>query len=338
MTDIQPYTAPLPEIATTDTWVPVLADVANLASKIADTDFVPSAYKGNTAAVAASILYGRELGLPPMTALTAIDPIKGTPSLSAEAMRALIFAAGHELRFVESTATRCVIEGRRKGQEAWTRESYTMDEAKQSGDANKNPQYRSRPKEMMVARATSRIARMMFAECIGGFPAPEDIDYDTETTSETSPKTVTIERETARKVEQTPAKNRRKTTPKAAPETQAPAIAQVPVMDGPPLPGEDGFEQIAPTSPAPEPEVVDAEIVDDEPAEPTITPAQSKKLFATLRDLGIDQREPGLEMIGNILGREVESTKTLSKTDASMVIDTLTTMQSQSAPTDDPGF
>ena len=91
-----------------------------------------------------------------------------------------------------------------------------------------------------------------------------------------------------------------------------------------------------------EPEVVEAEIVEDTepPAEPLITPAQSKKLFATLRDLGIAERAPGLEMIGSILGHPIDSTKALTRAEASMVIDTLTQMvaQQDQPPVDDPGF
>lgn len=317
MTELQPYTpAATTDLALTDTWVPVLQDVAYLASRIADTDFVPAAYKGNNAAVAASILYGRELGLPPMTALKAIDPIKGTPSLSSEAMRALIVSAGHHLRFVESTATRCVMEGRRRDEEAWTRVAYTMDEAKSSGDAQKNAQYRSRPAEMMVARCTSRIARMMFADCIGGFPSPEEVEAVAEVVAETAPETVTIAREIEQKPAPTPAKSRRKTAPKTEPKPQ-PAPAPEPAdMDGPPLPGEDGFEDIG--APPAEPE---------QPAEPLRTEAQSKKLFATLRSLGIATRDEGLDMIGSILGHPIESTKELTKAEAVKVIDALESMQ-----------
>jgi hypothetical protein len=53
----------------TDTWTDVLPAVGDLAGKIAATDFVPDAMRGKPAVVAAAILYGRELGMEPMTAL-----------------------------------------------------------------------------------------------------------------------------------------------------------------------------------------------------------------------------------------------------------------------------
>ena len=313
MTEIQPYTPPTTDLAETDSWVPVLESVADLSRKIADTDFVPSVYRGNTAAIAATVLYGRELGLPPMTALAAVDPIKGTPSLSAEAMRALIFAAGHDLRFVESTATRCIIEGRRKGQESWTRVAYTMDEAKTSGDAAKNQQYRTRPAEMLVARCTTRIGRMMFPECLGGFPSPEEVMAMGDSAPQSFPATVTVTAPAMEAPKPEPKPARKKATPKP---TTPPQPQPAPALDGPPLPGEDGFEDIG----APP-------IEDEQPAEPLRTEAQSKKLFACLRSLGIADRDRALEMIGSILGQPIESTKDLTKAHAAKVIDALESME-----------
>jgi hypothetical protein len=297
----------------------VIAPVGDLASKIAGTDFVPKDLRGKPAAVAAAILYGREVGLPPMSALKSINVIHGTPSLEAEAMRALILAAGHELRFEESTATRCILMGRRRGSEDWTTAKYTIDEAKQSGDFNKNPNYKSRPTEMLIARATSRLARMLFADVIGGLQSPEEID---QAEPVAAPAKVTVQRED--KPKPTP---RKKSTPPPKPVAAPEPVA----IDGPPLPGEDGFEDVVPTTPEPAPEeIIDGEVIEE--TGEAITAPQMKKLHATLRDLGIDNRDDGLKMIGDVLGEPVESTKSLTKAQASMVIDTLSAMQAQGEP------
>lgn len=80
-------------------------------------------------------------------------------------------------------------------------------------------------------------------------------------------------------------------------------------------------------SPAPEPEEPP---LDDEPVWPEpvvdvdpITPAQQKALHAALRDAGAGDRDTGLELIASIIGRPVESSKELTKADASRVIDAL---------------
>jgi outer membrane biosynthesis protein TonB len=309
MTDIERYEQ-------TDTWVPVLADVGSLAAKIADTDFVPGAYRGKPAAVAASILYGRELGLGPMTSLAAIDPIKGTPSLSAEAMRALIFAAGHDIRFVETTETRCVLEGRRKGQETWTRVAYTMDEAKKSGDAGKNQQYRTRPQEMMVARATSRLARMLFPEAIGGFPSPEEVDVDHDEAELTPAPTVTVVQEP--KPKRAPAK--RKAPVKTAPK---PAEVEAGPIDEPPLPGEDGYEDLT--------DDTSAQPAQPEPPKDEPSPAMVKALHAALTKAGYGARADKLRFCADIAGRDLESSKDLTRAEVADCLDALQGIVSEPA-------
>lgn len=70
-------------------------------------------------------------------------------------------------------------------------------------------------------------------------------------------------------------------------------------------------------------EVIDGELVEDEPAEPdTITPAQIKKLNTVVSKLGLDrdQKISGLRMV---TGREIESSKDLTKAEAVAAIDSL---------------
>ena len=85
----------------------VLGDVATLSRGICGTEFVPAGLRGSMEKTTAAILYGRELGLPPMTALGSIHVIDGRAGTSAESMRALILQAGHELEIREMTTSRC---------------------------------------------------------------------------------------------------------------------------------------------------------------------------------------------------------------------------------------
>ena len=118
MTELEPYVpraaAPAVLRPDIDSWIAVVGDVAKLASHISDTAFVPDALRGNAAAVAAAILSGREAGVGPMASLQNINVIKGKPGQSALLMRQLALAAGHHIRYVETTDTRCVVEGRRR--------------------------------------------------------------------------------------------------------------------------------------------------------------------------------------------------------------------------------
>ncbi len=78
-------------------------------------------------------------------------------------------------------------------------------------------------------------------------------------------------------------------------------------------------------------DVVEAEV---EPEPGAITPGQLKALHASLRDLGITDREDGLSYISQTIGRIVASTKELAATEASAVIDAIKADVAAQADTD----
>ena len=170
-------------IPATDSWVAVVRDVSTLAAQICDTDFVPESLRwrdgepdfGPAAArVTAVILHGRELGLPPMTALALTHLIKGKPSIAAEAMRSLVLQAGHEIQFVETTGARCIIKGRRQGVKDWTTVEWTLEDVRRARINNQT--YTNYPRQMLAARATAELCRMIFADAIHGMKAVEELD------------------------------------------------------------------------------------------------------------------------------------------------------------------
>jgi hypothetical protein len=269
----------------TDSWVEVLGAVGDLASKISTTAFVPDEMRGNQAAVAAAILTGRELGVGPMTSLQHIHVIKGKPGLSAQLMRSLILSAGHELRYGDTSDTRCVVEGRRRGETEWTKVTFTADQAKRAkinlGDY---------PEDKLVARATSRLARRLFADAIGGLAYTveelEDADQG-QATASAAPSTRTARRAT------------RQAEPAPQVEQAAP-VAAPPVGDQPPL--------------------------DDEPptAPDTITKPQSQKLHALFNECAWTEREDRLRASSAIIGRPLTTSNELTVAEASSIIEVLT--------------
>lgn len=159
----------------TDSWVEILPAVAELANKICGTDFVPKALRNNVAGTAAAIMYGREVGLPPMTSLGNVNVINGRPGLSAVIMRAQVLAAGHEIREDDATTARCVLSGRRRGTDYWQTVEYTFEDAKRAGLANQE-NYRKHPRRMLRARATSELCELMFADVVRGMSSIEDLE------------------------------------------------------------------------------------------------------------------------------------------------------------------
>ena len=75
----------------------------------------------------------------------------------------------------------------------------------------------------------------------------------------------------------------------------------------------------APTKPADQ-----LDVPSDAPTEPAgdlISATQSKKMFAQFGELGIKDRDLGLAYMTDVLGREVETSKSLTKQEASQIIE-----------------
>ena len=343
----------------TDSWMAVVEDVAVLAQRISGTELVPAALRGKAPAIAASILYGREIGLPPMTALRSVYVVNGQVALKAEAMRGLILAAGHELVFTESTSARCVVKGRRKGTEEWSEPiAWTIDDARKANLLRPGSPWHTYPRAMLKARATAELARDLFADVISGFVALEEVDGADPETQHDGTETRTPKRTTRRRTESEatpdePPPAKPSTGVPGFPSTQSHTVRTVgddplPLPDAPasavtddpraaevgtvPLPGEPGYEDdvVTPMTTPPADEVPPSTSDDGSPgggSRDTSTwqtyPAQRTKLHAVLTDLGVGDREVRLALASLVIGRTLESSNDLTRGEASVLIDTL---------------
>jgi hypothetical protein len=315
----------LPARADTDSWTTVVESVALLAAKIAETEFVPRDLRGSIPATAAAILYGREVGLPPMTALSQIAVVEGRPGLSAEAMRALVLAAGHEITFDESTTAKCVIRGRRHRTNTWTTVEWTLDMAQRAGLIRPRSAWTTYPRNMLQARATTELCRLVFPDVIHGFRSVEELgDMDVEPPPEPARKTTTVRRT-------------RKTAAKVPPsETSLPeedkspgeATAQGSPSSQPPPPPDTPLPIDVPTYAAPVPQ--------DEPPERLINTPTRRMLMGQLKRLQLDDasigRERRLALLATIAGRDELSTSSdLTQTEAGAINTVLATARDAQA-------
>jgi hypothetical protein len=145
------------------------------AQKIANTPFVPSAFRGKPEAVFAAILYGEELGIGPMQSLNSIHVIEGKPGMSPELMRGLVARAGHRIDVKEASADRVVLWGKRADNESEATVTWTMEDARLAGLAGRGA-WKTYPRAMLLARATSELCRMIFADVVAGLSyTPEEV-------------------------------------------------------------------------------------------------------------------------------------------------------------------
>lgn len=146
-----------------------------LAQRVTNTPFVPSALRGKPEAVLACILYGAELGIGPMQSLNSIHVIEGRTAMSPELMRAMVARHGHRIDVIENSATACEVKGIRSDTGSTATVRWTMEDAKLAGLAGKN-NWKTYPRAMLLARATSELCRIVFPDVIAGLSyTPEEV-------------------------------------------------------------------------------------------------------------------------------------------------------------------
>ncbi len=272
-----------------------------VAQKIANTPFVPTAFRGKPESVYAAVLYGEELGLGPMQSLTQIHVIEGKPSLAPEGMRGLVLKAGHRIDVKVASNDKVVLYGRRADSGSEVTVEWTMKDAQLAGLAGRGA-WKTYPRAMLMARATSELCRMLFADIIAGLSyTPEEVmsvagkEYDHAYAETPVAPTITTEPITEAVV--------------ADPEPQV----------------EVSWEDAFPGSTMTNNDVVDAEIVDDEPKRDissTATGKQINMIRAIARGQGIEGDELK-ELCSGIIGSEVNVLTAMSIAEASKVIDHL---------------
>lgn len=149
-----------------------LSEFQDWAKVVAVGNTIPDALRGKPADVFITVMHGLDLGLRPMQALNLVYVVKGRPSLSAEGMRSLILDAGHELE-IDADATKATVRARRQGTDRWVEVSFTIEQAKKAklGGAN----WDAYPEDMLVARATSRLAKRYFPDVTNGLASTEEL-------------------------------------------------------------------------------------------------------------------------------------------------------------------
>lgn len=282
-------------------WVDLVAPAAELAKSIAGTEFVPNEMRGKPAAVAACILYGSEIGIGPMQALAKIDIVKGRPAPKAELARALALAAGHEVWVEESTNTRVTVAGRRRNSEHVQKVTWTLDDVKKAGIVNQA--YSKYPRQMLLARASAELVRMMCPDALGGigqFSEEVDDGEPGPTMAATSP------------TPSTASTNTRQRKPLAIPAGP---------MESPLLPGEEGAQERPQDAPseANEPEGY----AGGRPSSTRPTETRTKRMQALLAEHGYKDRAAAIDRVSAAIGRRVESRNELDRADTEKVIDAL---------------
>ena len=124
----------------------------------------------------------KTVGIDPLEALNGgMYFVQGKVEMSASLMNDLIRRNGHSItKDKASDDTICILHGKRKDNNDTWKESFSIEDAKQAG-IYKN-QWLKYPKDMLFARALSRLARQLFPDVIKGCYVEEEIKQSLEMT------------------------------------------------------------------------------------------------------------------------------------------------------------
>lgn len=142
---------------------------------------------GSPQAVLSTILAGRELGMNAIASLRGFHVIEGRHALSADAMRALVLRSGmaEYFRVVERTEKASTFATKRKGDPEDVRLTYTIEEGYAAfkpdvPEADRQKKWAAsawgkHPADMLAARASSKLARLVYPDILFGLYAPEEL-------------------------------------------------------------------------------------------------------------------------------------------------------------------
>lgn len=150
--------------------------------RICSSAMVPPAYRGKPDDAAVAIIYGREVGLPPMTSLQFIAVINGRPSIYGDALPGIALNKGlitdmQEHLEGEGEAMMAVCEVTRPSGTV-VRQTFSIADAKQAGLWGKQGPWTQYPRRMLQWRARSWAIRDAAPHGLFGMTAEEARDHE----------------------------------------------------------------------------------------------------------------------------------------------------------------
>lgn len=266
-------------------WAEGLFAAKQMGDALCQTSFVPQHFAGRPEEAAAAIMSGDELGFTPMQSLQSLYVVSGKPALYARAMVALVLSAGHQVWTESETDAEVVVCGRRAGSERTEKVAWSIERAHKAG-YTKNKKYDTDPRAMLYARASSDVARRIAPDVLAGVAyTVEELEVEEQAGGRPAG----------------PRKVRRK------------PIEAAPTPEPDPAPQLDEANN----------EQCDEQQNEHEQQQESISEAQSTKMHASFTDLGVSDRDARLAYARHVVGREVETSKDLTRAEASQVIDAI---------------
>lgn len=131
----------------------------------------------NSAGAFAVVQYGRELGIPPMTAMQTMAIVKGKITMMGAMLQTLLIRGGVKITIIESTIQKCTLKFEREGYPT-IQTSFGIEDAKRAELYKEDSGYMKYPEEMFYWRAMTKGGRRIGSDLMLGIYAREEIEGD----------------------------------------------------------------------------------------------------------------------------------------------------------------
>lgn len=347
-------------------WAEAASAAQALARQLCRTAFVPDTFRlasGESEEVqrdneirignaTAALLLGAELGLDPIASLRALYVIRGQVAIYARMKLALLLSRGHRVWTEFESDEKIIVAGHRKDDEQHVqRVTWDVERAKRAG-FTRNELYRTNPRAMLFARASSELAQRLAPDVLAGIPedTAEELGARLSAPADAPRGNVTVQRAPRAQGEPRPllaavadvelppvdnaerAQNRKRAVERAREEKAAREPEEEPQqLADEPAPVEETSVDEETIADRQQEETLEIELPDEEPK---ITSSQRAIMHALFRSQGWSQ-DTYREFTRQTLGRKLETTNDLTVTEASFMIDKMKELSGESDADED---
>lgn len=160
-----------------------LKEIHNFSEMVCKTEMSPKSYRGKPQEATIAIIYGMEIGLPPMASLQNISVVNGTPQVWGDAQLSLVQSSGiyeyHKSSFKGEYPTDdfvAVFECKRKDSKESVIIEFSIADAKRAGLWNKAGTWTTHAKRMLSYKARAFGLREAFADILKGIHSKEEME------------------------------------------------------------------------------------------------------------------------------------------------------------------
>lgn len=162
-------------------------EIVSFAKVVTKTELVPKTYRGKPEDAAVAIMYGMELGLPPMASLQNIAVVNGTPTIWGDAQLSLVQSSGsyewHKTSYtgtIEEETLTATFEVKRKDMAESVVKEFSILDAKSANLWGKGGTWKTHPKQMLGYKARAFALREAFADILKGIHSKEEMEGEGE--------------------------------------------------------------------------------------------------------------------------------------------------------------